>query len=275
MWRILRLAKQLLIIGKHYAGQRIQGQRHHQEDDFSFDNSHTNDFLMVIADGLGGHQGGAYASHCAVQTFIDSYYAVSGTVSQRLQHALHQANHQLAIEAEAKELYGMGCTLVGVVLKADHLEWISVGDSPLWLYDKAGHLHRLNADHSIRPLLLEQVQRGLLTVAEAAVHPDRNMLFSALTGDSIDLIDQSPEPLQLFPGDHLLLASDGIFTLSDEELGKVLKQELSAKELVDELLSAVEAKDRRDQDNTTVLVVKIPDEIIRRRKLGLLGFLGF
>lgn len=272
MWRTQQLAKQLFILGKHYAGQRIQGRRHHQEDDFSFDNSRTNDFLMVIADGLGGHQGGAYASRCAVQTFINNYYAVSGTVSQRLQHALHQANHQLAIAAETKELYGMGCTLVGVVLKADSLEWISVGDSPLWLYDKAGHLHRLNADHSIKPILQEQVRRGNLTVEEAAIHPERNMLFSALTGDSLDLIDQSPEPLQLFPGDRLLLASDGIFTLSDEELGKVLKQELSAKELVDELLSAVEAKDCRDQDNTTVLVVKVPDGVTtRQRKPSLRG----
>ncbi len=263
MWRRFRLAKQFLVIDQHYAGQRIQGKRAYQEDDFGFDNSQPHDFLMVLADGLGGHYGGAYASNCAIQAFMDDYRTTTGTVSQRLQHALYQASYQLALETKVKpELHGMGCTFVGVALNdEEQLEWVSVGDSPLWLYDNAGRLHRLNADHSIKPFLQEQVQRGLLTPEAAARHPERNMLFSALTGGPMELVDTSPTPLELLPGDCLLLASDGLFTLSEEEITMILQQDLLAKELVQQLLVAVEDKLRWDQDNTTVLVVKIPNQL--------------
>ena len=254
------MAEQSLLINKHYAGQYIQGQRNYQEDDFSFDNSQPEDFLMVVADGLGGHQGGAYASRCAVQTFTKQYRTALGSVAQRLQSALKQTNQQLAVEAKDQpELLGMGCTLVGVALQAGYLEWISVGDSPLWLYDRTiRQLYRLNFDHSIKPILQEQLQRGLLTLEEVESHPERNMLFSAVTGDSLSLIDQSPEPLQMRPGDCVLLASDGIFTLSEAEMSHILQKDLPAQELVQELLQAVDNKKRSNQDNTTVLVVKLP-----------------
>ncbi len=247
----------------HYAGQHIQGTRNYQEDDFGFDHPTPSEFIMVVADGLGGHQGGAYASHCVVHTFLEQYRTLSGTVAQRLQKALEQANRKLAKDANGKpELYGMGCTVVAVVIHDHQIEWISVGDSPLWLYD--GHknqFYRLNLDHSMKVLLEEKIHRGELTPERAAYHPERNLLFSALTaGNSIELIDTSKEPLTLWEGDCILLASDGIFTLSDEEISQVLRRELTAPQFVNELLTAVEAKKQRNQDNTTVLVVKIEKE---------------
>jgi len=74
------------------------------------------------------------------------------------------------------------------------------------------------------------------------------------------LIDQPSIPLELYPGDCILLASDGIFTLSEAEIRKILQQQdLSAQQLVQKLLKAVQDKGKSNQDNTTVLVVKIPD----------------
>jgi len=252
------LARQLLINSKHYAGKRIQGGREYQEDDFIIDNK-PGDFLMVLADGMGGHHGGAYASNCTVQAFKGSYQASFGHVARRLKKALLQANHQLALETHVKpELYGMGCTLVGISLHEYQLEWVSVGDSPLWLYQDDS-LRRLNADHSMRYFLQEQVRRGHLTPEQVASHPERNILFSALTGGNIEMLDQSSAPLKVGPGDCILLASDGLFTLSEGEICKVLRKvHLSAKELVNELLQAVQNKGKWDQDNTTVLIVKIP-----------------
>jgi PPM family protein phosphatase len=266
VWRTFRLARQFLIRNKEYAGIRIQGGRDYQEDDFGFDNSRPNDFLMILADGMGGHQGGAHASHCAVKTFMDSYHSAKGSVAKRLRRALRKANQQLALEAKDKpKLEGMGCTLVGVAISDEQIEWISVGDSPLWLYN-AGRLYRLNADHSMKPLLEQQVQNGELTPEEVATHSDRNMLRSALTGTEIELIDQPEEPLELYPGDRLLLASDGILTLSEAEIGQILQKELSAKKLVKELLAAVVDKGKRYQDNTTALVVVVPDELEAAKK---------
>lgn len=264
MWRKLRLARTFLIIDKHFGGHRWQGGRDHQEDDFGFDNSRSGDFLMILADGMGGHAGGEDASSLAVRAFMDAYSATagSGTVAQRLRQALQHANHQLALKIKSNpQLQGMGCTLVGAVItNEEQLEWISVGDSPLWLYN-AGRLRRLNADHSMKPLLQDQVQRGELTPAAAASHPDRNMLRAALTGAEIELLDQSSVPLELYPGDCILLASDGIFTLSESEISKFLHQDLPAQELVDRLLEVVASKQRKDQDNATALIVKIPDEL--------------
>ena len=260
------MVKQFLIRHKECAGACIQGERLSQEDYFDFDNSKPQDFLMTLADGMGGHQGGAYASHYAIKAFMDSYYVTSGSVVKRLWQALQQANCQLALQSQlVQELTGMGCTLVGVVFDGEQLEWISVGDSPLWLYH-AGRLQRLNADHSMKPLLQELVECGELTHQEATRHPDRNMLRSALTGTQIELIDYSSMPLKLSPDDRILLASDGIFSLSELEISHILQQNLSAKQLVKELLEAVEAKQNPSQDNTTILVVKIPSESHRTEK---------
>jgi PPM family protein phosphatase len=249
---------------KNYAGDRIQGERHHQEDHFAIDNSVPSDFVMVIADGMGGHQGGAIASSCAVKTFIESYRTLSGQTLQRLWQALQKTNEQLAIEVEAEpELKGMGCTLVGVALHEEQLEWISVGDSPLWLYHDE-QLHRLNADHSMMPILQKQVQRGVLTPHEASRHPNRHWLRSALMGGQIDLIDQSLVPLNLVPGDRILLASDGILTLSEQEISDILSESLPARQLVKKLLAAVENKGKVGQDNTTILVINRPEKCVKK-----------
>jgi len=261
------LANQFLIPNQHFAGQRIQGKRDYQEDDFGLDNTQPQELLMVLADGMGGHQGGAHASSCAVQSFMDAYQLSSGNAAQRLKHALQHANQKIAAEVQIHpELQGMGCTLVGVVVTEEQIEWISVGDSPLWLYDNTGKLRRLNADHSMKPILKEQVRRGFLTAQEANWHPERNVLFSALTGNPIEMIDQPPVPTELFPGDCILLASDGLFTLSDTEIAHCLQKNNPALETVNELLEAIKDKGLWNQDNTTALFVKIPKELPNSKK---------
>jgi serine/threonine protein phosphatase PrpC len=262
MWGEFPLAKQFLTIDEDYSGGYIQGSRNDQEDDFGFDNSKANDFLLILADGMGGYEGGAIASNLAVKTFMDAYHAIVGNVAKRLRYALQKTNQQLALRKKSPpKLKDMGCTLVGVALNGKQMEWISVGDSPLWLYN-AGRLERLNADHSIKPMLQLLLQQGELTLEQVANHPNRNMLRSAVSGDKIELIDQPSTPLELYPGDRILLASDGIFTLSEVEIQNILQQDLSAQQLVQKLLQAVQDKNKYNQDNTTVLVVKIPETTV-------------
>jgi serine/threonine protein phosphatase PrpC len=254
----IRLTNEFLTIDKEYAGDLIQGGRDYQEDNFGFDNSRSFDFLMVLADGMGGHQGGAEASNCAIKSFMNSYNIAKGSVTKRLKEALEITNQQVGIEAKSDpNLKGMGCTLVAVVFNGEQLEWISVGDSPLWLYNSKG-LRRLNADHSMKPILKEQVQRGQLTSKAAAKHSLRNMLLSAITGAPIKLIDQSS--IKCYPGDCILLASDGLFTLSDDKIGNILSQSLPSNKSVKYLLDAITKKMNKNQDNTTALVLHIPDK---------------
>lgn len=255
----IRLMKEFLTINKEYAGDFIQGGRDYQEDDFGFDNSRPFDFLMVLADGMGGHQGGAEASRCAIKSFINTYQIAKGSVTERLKEALQITNQKLGIEAKSDpNLKGMGCTLVGVVFNGEQLEWISVGDSPLWLYNTGG-LRRLNADHSMKPILEEQVRCGQLTHKAAAKHSLRNMLLSAITGAPIKLIDQSS--IKCYPGDRILLASDGIFTLSEPKISNILSQSLPSNQLVKQLLDIVNKKRLKNQDNTTALLLKIPNNL--------------
>jgi protein phosphatase len=244
-------------LNKHYFGQRIQGDRSYQEDDFGFDSSHRDDFLMILADGMGGYEGGALASERTIQAFMDSYYVSSGDTTQRLKFSLKKANNQLALEKQSDTaLENMGCTLVAVAISSTSIEWISVGDSPLWLL-REGRLYRLNADHSMKPELQKQVDAGELTVEQMKTHPDRNMLRSALMGNDIELIDQATKVLN--PGDKILLASDGILSLTPTEIKDSLTQFSNAKQAVSDLLGIVERKARVGQDNTTALVVCIPD----------------
>jgi len=260
-----RLARYELILEEDYSGARIQGGRNYQEDDFGFDSSHPEDFLMVLADGMGGHEGGAQASSQAIESFMNAYRSHNveeASVSERLNYALNSANRHLAsIIEENPSLQGMGCTLVGVSIDTQtrEMQWISVGDSPLWLYNN-NRLKRLNRDHSMRDDLQKQIKRGEISEEEAATHPDRNALHSALTGGSIELVDQPASTYPLSPGDTILLASDGLFALSKQEIEKLLSYPSSAQKTVYALLKLVERKGRKGQDNTTTLIFKVPDE---------------
>ncbi|MDJ0948652.1 MAG: protein phosphatase 2C domain-containing protein [Alphaproteobacteria bacterium] len=249
--------------GLQFAGWQSQGARDYQEDSWTWHSRRAaNDvspsgLLVVLADGMGGHRGGAQASRTAVQGFIQAFNESEAPISSRLQAALDRANAQIGREsAEDPELAGMGCTLVAANFAGDGLSWISVGDSPMWLV-RAGELHRLNEDHSMTPLLQAQVDAGLIAAEDAARHPQRNALRSALTGDPVELVDLSPQPKALEPGDRILLASDGLETLDEDEILAIANAgpDAPSDQLAEKLVAAVDEKARPGQDNTTVVVV--------------------
>jgi serine/threonine protein phosphatase PrpC len=124
-----------------------------------------------------------------------------------------------------------------------------------------GHeLLRLNRIHSKATELAEQVQAGRITQEQARTDPSRHELLSALIGDTIYDVDDPP-PVELIAGDVLIAATDGIETLTDEEIAAVVVslhgQDAAA--LAEGLLLAVQSKQNPKQDNTTVVVVRIPD----------------
>ena len=139
------------------AGGQLLGAREAQEDELGFIDGSTLDPdgqhpVAIVADGMGGHAGGEMASRLAVRAFIDAY-GLEGAPAGRLRAALDAANR--AIDDAIREnlsLDGMGATLVAAAVTADGLEWISVGDSPLYLY-RRGRLKRLNEDHSMAPVI--------------------------------------------------------------------------------------------------------------------------
>lgn len=260
-----------------FAGQASVGARSAQEDysRFSLDPVGTT-LLAVLADGVGGQTGGQVASQTAVDAFLATFSASPATsVPTKLGAALNQANTALAVSVNNRpELDGMGSTLVGVHIGEHGLQWISVGDSPLFLF-RGGKLIRLNADHSMKPVIEEAVRQGKITREDALRHPDRNAIRSAVTGEALTMIDTPVAPVPLNKRDVVLLASDGLLTLSDDEIVKVLGDHADAlpQVIANALVKAVTSKQKPRQDNTTVQVIKVPTAMgVKQRSFELLGW---
>lgn len=222
--------------------------------------------VAVLADGMGGHTGGALASRTACETFLKAYAGQEGPSRARLIEALDAANHAIgeAIEADPM-LAGMGSTLVGVTFGPDGIEWVSVGDSPLMLF-RRGEIAVLNEDHSMAPELDRLAAAGAISEADARRDPRRHMLRSAVTGEEIELIDVSRRPLKVEPGDYIILASDGLQTLESAEIERIVTAyaEDGAKAVANALIRAVEALKDPHQDNATVVAVRLmPQQLAR------------
>jgi serine/threonine protein phosphatase PrpC len=242
-----------------YFSLQIIGARDYQEDYAVFQTSPSRDeILAVLSDGMGGHTSGEVASHAAVDAFVKTYTkSEESSIAPKLKSALQNSNNELAsLVAKDATLDGMGCTLVAAVFNSSGLQWVSVGDSPLFLY-RNKRITRLNEDHSMAPVIADSLRQGKITKEEAENHPHRNALRSALMGSPLELVDAPTSPFPLLAGDIIILASDGLLTLSDDEIANLIfaNQASTADMLASALLSAVEKKNRPRQDNTTVQII--------------------
>ncbi|OYW47774.1 MAG: hypothetical protein B7Z31_15295 [Rhodobacterales bacterium 12-65-15] len=148
------------------------------------------------------------------------------------------------------ETEGMGATLVVPALVENRLWWLSVGDSPLYLY-RGGKLSQLNEDHSMAPQIDFMVTSGLMDAATAKHHPDRNCLISVLMGTRIPKIDCPAKPVELQAGDIVVCASDGLQFLTNAQIEKVLAKyrKNRSTEIAERLLEELGKLGDPDQDN--------------------------
>lgn len=238
------------------ACRQWQGARAYQEDSFGTAEVAPAALLMVLADGMGGHAGGAEASRIAVDAFLRTFPETGGTVEERLRAGLEEAVSGLrGREAEDRRLRGMGTTVVAALCDGRGTDWLSVGDSPMWLF-AGGGLVRLNADHSMAPLLDELVRAGELASDRARTDRRRHMLRSAVTAGGPELVDCGYRSFRLLPGEYLLIASDGIETLAEEEIADVLRMaDGGAEQAADALMTALRAAAGPHQDNATFVLL--------------------
>jgi formylglycine-generating enzyme required for sulfatase activity/serine/threonine protein phosphatase PrpC len=247
------------------AGNQIDGSREYQEDAFLTTHVDAEDadpksrVLAVVADGMGGHAAGNIASNIVVSTIKKQFIRQFGKqdTAHLLRASLLDANEALkdAIR-QTPALEGMGCTMVATALAKGKLSWVSVGDSHLYLL-RDRQLLKKNEDHSYGGYIDRMKAQGLDVEPEPSL--SRNMLMSALTGDEIAEIDCPDKPFQLLPGDRVIIASDGLDTLTPATILQFSAWSKTAKECVDALLKAVEDAGIPRQDNTTVLVVDALD----------------
>jgi protein phosphatase len=207
--------------------------------------------LMIVADGMGGHRGGATASRLAVETVKERFLtAESADIPAVLRAALGSANGRIWSEAQSNpDLRGMGTTTSALVIR-DGKGWFAhVGDSRIYLV-RGGEIRQLTDDHS---LVASMVREGLLTAQEAENHPRRNVLQRSIgVGEEVEIDVRGP--LELQDRDTFILCSDGLHGVVREEEMKhiaALPLETAADEFVRRAL------DRGAPDNVTVIVARV------------------
>ena len=243
------------------------GQRERQEDAVVSDFSAGQPFgFAVLADGMGGHAAGDVASKIAVTEVFSELKLQSGDpellephVCEVLRRAATSANKCIGLySSQCPEAYGMGATLLAPVFMEDRLYWLSVGDSPFYLF-RNGELSRLNENHALISQIEYLVSKGLMSQEEALNHPDQNCLTSVLIGSEIAQVDCRTVPMRMLPGDILLAASDGLQFLTEDQIASVLRfaQKRSAEDITAALMKEVRKLDDPYQDNVSLCVVKV------------------
>ena len=216
--------------------------------------------VLILADGLGGHESGAEAAQIVVDTFGEATKrgAFDAPANRRasLRDVLDQANARIAGSLDpAHGQRSMASTAVVAIVADGALQWISVGDSHLYVW-RNRHLMKLNEDHSQAGLM---VRSGQYQPDEPEVLAVKSVLVSALTGRKLEIVDHPTQTVKVENGDVLLLASDGLNTLSDREIESIMFdiEARGAADLGKALLETV--KDRRAdrQDNTTVAIARV------------------
>lgn len=217
--------------------------------------------LYVLADGMGGQIGGATASREVVTGFLDFFneQGVGENPELSLRAALDQGNNRLIDILRVKpEMNGMGTTIIAMLYhQATNRYWfLSVGDSPLYMQTPKGIL-RLNENHAYYEDLLKKVQKGLISQTQADEHPSRHAITSAVMGKKISLIDTGSG--QLNKNELILLASDGVQTLTDlagGELEQILMAKKTLSETVTQIIQKITEKNSPHQDNVTLILVE-------------------
>ncbi|MCK0170866.1 SpoIIE family protein phosphatase [Aliiroseovarius sp. S1123] len=243
-----------------------QGKRDAQEDSIAarfFDALDSG--YVVIADGMGGHDAGDVASGLVKTTWqtelddlLENGVCGDDQVTENLTQIALRTNDAVAayLEENDSELR-MGSTLLGVLLRGKHMNWVSVGDSPLYLC-RNGFMMQINEDHSMAPMIDAQVSDGTLSEEEARTHPDRNQLTSVIMGAPVPKLDCPEAPVELAKGDVILAASDGLQYLDNDQIQSLANtyKDHPARDLAVALVQALRAKSHPDQDNVTIAVIK-------------------
>ncbi len=180
--------------------------------------------LLVLADGLGGHADGARASRMVIEAFGEAakggLFDEPGGRRLALHGAIHEVNKRIHEATDPMDGHrSMASTAVAAILANGTVRWISVGDSHLYVC-RNGRLSKLNADHSQAGIM---IRHGYSPNDEAVINA-RSVLVSALTGRDIEEIDNPAHDVALEIGDVVLLASDGLNTLSDTEIALAIDQ---------------------------------------------------
>lgn len=211
--------------------------------------------LLVVADGMGGHEAGELASAATVAAVVAAASNSVGTdeVLSQLAEAVVTSGEYIAdVVAGNRDLAGMGTTMTVVAMREDRIAMAHVGDSRAYVY-RDGELQQMTKDHTYVQTLVDS---GEITLEEAAVHPRRNLMMRAIDGIHAVEVDLSMRETRL--GDRYLLCSDGLCGVIDSNQ---IADCLSAKDLTQAVTLLIDAAmSAGAPDNITVVVADVVND---------------
>lgn len=206
--------------------------------------------LLVIADGMGGHNAGDFASRYAVESFLEVLKQdIEGTPEEMFEEAVQYANQKL-MEASKQDsrLEGMGTTMVVATVIEKTLYFGNVGDSRLYLLNKG--IKQLSKDHSF---VQEMVRLGGINAEEAKQHPNKNLITRAVGVK--EKVKMDFFEYRLKKGDTILMCTDGLSNMvEDEEILHIVRSSRDIVEAVEKLVE--KANENGGNDNIGVIVAK-------------------
>lgn len=214
--------------------------------------------LLIVADGMGGHNAGEVASRMAVDIISEEYYKRNSdrSAERSLLKAFEFANKKIFDKASGNSsCKGMGTTCTAVAVSGSDIYFAHAGDSRAYLF-KNGAISRITEDHTY---VQELVKKGDITLREAETHPQRNILTNAMGTKPRLKVDTGKHPDRFDRNDRILLCSDGLYDyLTDEELAEAMQMS-SLQALADHLIA--EAKRRGGKDNITLVLAEKTDSL--------------
>ena len=234
-----------------YAGTDIGCVRSMNQDSYYCSTTPVGPFpnLFIVADGMGGHQAGDYASRYAIETFLEyTSHAEGESLIRIMDEGISEANRRVLEQSMAhEELNGMGTTMVVAYIDQSQLYVANVGDSRLYLIGE--EINQVTEDHSY---VAAMMRAGELTREEARNHPEKNVITRAV-GVARDVKADFFE-VDLKPGDRILMCSDGLSNMIEDDTLYDMLTFCDMEESVGVLID--EAKKNGGYDNITVIVIE-------------------
>jgi len=228
--------------------------RTHNEDNVIIINNKNNEFILAVADGMGGHKAGEIASSIAIEHITEVFENME-TIGKKedaidwLRHIVKEINEKIfSYTSNHPESKGMGTTLVIAVKTEDYILYGNIGDSSGYAI-KNEKIHKVTKDHTLVNLL---VSTGELTEEQAKFHPRKNLLTRALGAND-------PIEIDIFSVDNtvdgLFLCSDGLTNMvTEEQIEKVLNSNAPIEEQVEKLIK--KSNSRGGTDNISIAYLK-------------------
>lgn len=213
------------------------------------------DNLFIVADGMGGHKAGDYASKFTVENVVELIEQSEETEPVKIiEAAVEETNRRLLLEAENPELSGMGTTIVICTIRGNEACIANVGDSRLYIID--GTIRQITHDHS---LVEEMVRMGEIAPESARIHPNKNIITRAIgAGDDVKI---DFFQIALEKNSIILMCSDGLTNMvDDEDIKFIVDRQRDVVEITESLIKA--ANDNGGKDNIAIIIIEpFADEV--------------